>query len=461
MRKVGEEVKDLHRLHERIFIVLSFLAYLLLLHWSYVHLISPSFSYLGYIYNPPAVFHMITVWGLALIPSLWVPIKRERPSQIVYLLLYALVFVPAMIIPLYTLRLPFEQLLYFDVVLLFSFLSLGFIYRFPLIVLPRIRISPFLFWWGLILLSIIFYAYIIRIFGFQLRWVSLLDVYKVRAEYDATLNVDGGLSSYFIDWLSIVVNPLLIVIGLIRRKLMVIMIGLLGQLMIYSITGNRTAILSAIYLVLLLMALRKGGKKFGINIALGLAGLVIITSITDMLTGTNGATSLFVRRIIITPGLLTGVYYQFFSVHPKALLAHSIFKGIISYPYSETPPHIIGYIFWGNINTSANANVWADAYANYGMWGIFGFTVLLGLLLWTFDCFSAGRDQLVTTMVLALPSLTLVDGALFTALGNHGLGFAMLLVYFLPVSTTQLSQHQGPVKRRGEHRIGYEQSGSP
>lgn len=398
---------------------------------------------------------------MALIPSFWLPINRERPSQLVYLLLYVLVFVPAMIIPLYTLQISIKRLMFFDVALLISFVCLRIIYRFPLLVIPRIRISPFLFWLGFILVTTIFYAYIINTYGFQFHWISFNDVYEVRSKYASELSENGVLSNYVIDWISNVLNPFLIVFGLIKRKFILVIMGILGQVMMYSITGNRTAILSGIYVFLIILSQRKKGRNFGIYLVLGLTGIVVVSCLIDSLTQTNWATSLFVRRLIITPGLLTGYYLQFFSEHPNTLLAHSIFKGIFPYPYPLNPPNLIGYIYWGNPNTSANANVWADAYANFGIWGVFGFTVLLGLVLWIFDSLASGKNIFVTTLVLSMPSLALVDGALLTALLNHGLGFAILLIYLLPKKITEVNLQQEYQEKGGGHRIGEEKSGSP
>lgn len=454
-------MRKLNGLWRRFNLFMGVFSYLFLLHWTYVDIISPNFSYLKYTYSSPSVSLIMTVWGMALIPSFWLPIKRTRPSQSVYWLLYLLVLVPTMIIPLYTLEIAFKQLLTFDIVLLLSFAFLGLIYKIPLLVFPRIRISPFFFWFGFISISLLFYIYIIKVFGLQFHLLSFLEVYQVRSEYADTLSESGVLSSYLIDWQANVLNPFLMIFGLIIRKYSLLFFGILGQWMIYSITGYKAVFLSALFIFLLLLAQRKEGKKFGIYTVWGLAAIVLISYLIDVSTQTNWATSIFVRRLMVTPGLLTGFYFEFFSEHPHALLAHSIFEGMITYPYTLNPPNLIGYMYWGNSNTSANANVWADAYANFGLWGIFCFTIILGIVLWTYDCLSSDKNPLMTSLLLGMPALTLVDSALLTTIYNHGLGFALIFVYFLPKFTSENDLSQLKNEIGGGHRNGKKQSGPP
>ena len=58
-----------------------------------------------------------------------------------------------------------------------------------------------------------------------------------------------------------------------------------------------------------------------------MAALVLVAAAIDLVTHSDLFTTLFVRRMIVVPGQLTTLYYDFFSTHPHALLAQSIFKG--------------------------------------------------------------------------------------------------------------------------------------
>jgi hypothetical protein len=124
---------------------------------------------------------------MAVIPSLWIPISLIRPSLVVYWLLYVLVFIPAMIIPQYTLTVETVQLLFLEICLFAAFLLLASIYKLPLLNIPRIKISNSLFWIVIVFLSFIFFSYIISVFGFRINLVSIADVYGLRAGYKETI----------------------------------------------------------------------------------------------------------------------------------------------------------------------------------------------------------------------------------------------------------------------------------
>jgi hypothetical protein len=427
----------------RILVIVGTLTYLFVLHWVYVEMISPRFSYMGYTYHPPDLKYLVSAWLIGMIPSLWMPIAHKRPSQLVYWMLYVLVLVPASMIPLYTLHADPGKLLLFAFLLMASFALLGVIYVLPLFPIPRIKIPPLLFWFVIILLSLVFYLQIVSVFGFRFHFVPLLDVYRVRYEYRDVLSESGVFVAYAIGWQSQVINPLLIITGLVRKKLSLLIIGVLGQIMIYSITGFKSVFFSGVFLFILWFVMKQNRNRFGLCMIWGMVGLVCLSYLVDSLTQSLTATSLFVRRTIITPGLLTGYFYDFFSENPKALLAHSILKDVFHYPYHLDPSNLIGYLYEGDAETSANANIWADAYANFGMWGVLAFTLLLAFVLWTYDSLAKSREHLIGSLLLAVHSMTLSNSALLTSLFNHGLGLTWLIVYLMP--KTSLSLEKNPI----------------
>src|SRR6185437_3705188 len=114
------------------------------------------------------------------------------------------------------------------------------------------------------------------------------------------------------------------------------------------------------------------------------------------------------------------------------MLSHSIFKGIVGNPYESVPPLIIGNVYFRGSGTDANANFWADAFANFGIVGVFAFTALLGMVLWFYDSITLDIDLRLAALMLAMPAVSLANGGLLTCLLMHGLGFACLLMYYLP-----------------------------
>jgi hypothetical protein len=302
-----------------------------------------------------------------------------------------------------------------------------------------IRASTASYWLCVVAVSVLFYVVIVSRFGFRFDFVSFNDVYDVRAAYVDALADAAGLTAYAVSWQGYVINPLLIGYGLVRSKLWMIAAGVAGQVMIYSITGSKSVFLSGVFLVALWIALRQNGKYFGLVTVFGLSAVVAVCTVVDWQTGGITLTSLFVRRVIITPGLLTGYYFDFFSHNPKLLLSHSVFRFFLDYPYDLSPTHLIGYVYFGSAAMGANANLWADAFANFGYIGLFIFTCILAAFLWLFDSVSSHIDLRFAGMVLGIPAFALANSALLTSFLTHGIALAFLLTYLFPRTSVQQS----------------------
>jgi hypothetical protein len=110
-----------------------------------------------------------------------------------------------------------------------------------------------------------------------------------------------------------------------------------------------------------------------------------------------------------------------------------------TYPYSLNPPQLIGDVYFGSHEMSANANIWADGFANFGFIGILGVSLVLGLVLFLYDSLAARIEFPVACVLLVIPAITLANSALLTCLLTHGLGFALLVALFIPQRSEPLS----------------------
>ena len=86
-------------------------------------------------------------------------------------------------------------------------------------------------------------------------------------------------------------------------------------------------------------------------------------------------------------------------------------------------PLVIGSAYFSK-GTNANANIWADAFANFGFAGIVGFALVIGLFLWIADGLGQRRDARVAGPMLAIAGLSLANAALFTTVLTLGLASA-------------------------------------
>jgi hypothetical protein len=276
--------------------------------------------------------------------------------------------------------------------------------------------------------------------GFSFRFPNPMAVYDIRGEYaELAENINSKWLGYCENWQSFVVNPFFMAYGLIWRKYYVTALGLVGQLLIYAIAGLKSVLFSLLLTVALLAVQRY--KRFGVAFLWSSALFVGLCFVCDrfLLDTSLGLTSLFVRRLVFLNGQLTGMWFDFFSNNHMALLGHSILKGFVNYPYSLEPPSLIGEVYFSHDRMNADANIWADGFANFGYFGMLGATLLLGCWLWLADSCGQDRNARLIMLMVGVPGFVLANCGLLTSVGNHGLGFTLLVIYLLP-SSLNLSQ---------------------
>lgn len=419
---------------QRTFLFLGGCLYFILLIWSYINLIVPRYSYMGYIYSPRNYFIYLISFLAAIFPLFWMPIRVARPSHVSYWFIYILVFFPSIIIPLFTTKLSSHVLVLIVAALTFSFWLLGVFVKLPLIEVKSAKISAVVFWLLFSLLVIASLYLLVASFGFSLNFIPLLEVYGVREQYQMSARESVRLASYLISWFSSVINPFLMIVGLVYKKFLFLALGFLFQFFIYSVTGFKSTFFSIVLISGILLGIysHKTARHFGIYILLGTSLMISTCIIYDLFLGSYIPLSIFVRRLLITPGLLTGFYFEFFSENTKVFLSHSVLKGIIEYPYDRTPPLLIGLQYFNNPETSANANFWADSFANFGYSGLLIFTMSLGLFFWIFDSLSRHIDLRISATLLGVSSFSLVNSALLTSFMTHGLFLSALLLWIIP-----------------------------
>jgi len=426
-------------LRSRPILVVICVVYVLVFVLVYNRVIVPIWGYEGF-HSKTTVARAAVGWVLAALPSLWMPIKLKRPSQVVYWLLYILVLVPSCLVPIYALDDQSRGPLVLAFCLVVVFGLTGLIYRLPLVPLPRIHLETYEFSVILALLSIICYALMVSAFGFQFHYVSFEDTYSVRAEFQNTLIQAPPLVAYAIGWQAWVINPFVMAVGLRSRRMSWILLGAGGEFAIYSITAFRSMLFSA-GLLLFLLWVTLPPRAFGARLAATWTAIFAGTGAALYYGYGLMAEALVGVRMTALPGLLTGDYYEFFSVHPQAHLGHSILKTLVNYPYAAEPPYLIGAIYFHSASNDANANIWADAYANFGYAGILCFTLLLAMLLWLYDSTAANRDTRLAALAIGLPAFALANGGLLTSLLTNGIVLVMLLMYLMPPMTSVDARH--------------------
>lgn len=160
--------------------------------------------------------------------------------------------------------------------------------------------------------------------------------------------------------------------------------------------------------------------------------LLIVSLLFHIFMNADFMGSLLIRRTFFVPAQLSFYYYDFFSNHQHLSLSHSILKTYFDYPYDLPPSHLIGKVYFDKPEMSANNGIVADAFMNFGIWGIIIWFFLLTVLLKLTDKVTYMKNKKVLWPIIIVSFYTMVNGAFFTTLLTHGLIIALLIAYFYP-----------------------------
>jgi hypothetical protein len=401
-------------------------AYVVVLDWAYTSHFSPVYAYTGLIDAAPSPGAKLIVAALAAAPTAWLPLSACRPSTIVLWALYLVGYVPTAIVPLYLER-DLGTVLPFEVGLVSSMVILGLIVRVrtPGIRLPRLSLTAFTRL--LIALAVLSTLYIAAVFGVR-ALPSLADVYATRAQFGAA-QAGAAAGGYIVPWAANAINPMLMALGIARKRADLVALGLFGQLLIYADTGYKSVLFSVALVPLVYIAIARAGRSFG---PLTVVATPVILAGAVLASSRPGDWSIaLATRVFATPGHVGWYYYDYFSTHPQYHLSHSFLSWVFSSPYSVDAPLLIGSVYFHQ-GTDANTSFWADAFANFGFTGIVVFTVVCGLVLLALDVVGRGRDARVAGPMLAIAGLSLGSTGLFTTMLTQGLALGGVLMALMP-----------------------------
>jgi hypothetical protein len=407
--------------------------YVVTLDWAYTAHFSPVYAYTGLIDAHPSPAALLLVAALAVLPAVWLPVAVRHPSTIVLWTLYVVGYVPVVMVPIY-LKGHLDPILGFDAVVVGSMAILSLIVRvrLPAISVPHLSIGAYT---GLLtVLAVLCLLYIATTFGVR-ALPGLADVYATRAQFDAAES-GAAAGGYIVPWAANAINPMLMALGLAQRRWALVVLGLLGQLLIYGDTGYKAVLLSVVLVPLVYFAIARASRGFGALIGIGttvlLAGAVLVSS-----TPGNWAQAL-ATRVFATPGHVTWYYVDFFSGHPQYHLSHSFLGSLVSSPYDADPPLLIGSLYFHQ-GTDANASMWGDAFANFGFAGVIVFTLICGAVLVVVNALGRGRDPRVAGPMLAVAGLSLGSTGVFTTMLTQGFALGCLLMALMPPASDHVA----------------------
>ena len=424
----------LHYLAERIKLLLSSSLYITVLLWAYATVISPNFAYDGFTCRWPDAAVSIWIIVLALLPCFFLPFGLSRPSALVVWWLYLVVYVPSQLIPPLTVNLSSERFFTLQISLLICMTLLCWAAFARHLDIGRFTLAGDLFWPGFWLIWTMCVGYIaysggeIKLVSNFVSFFKGVSEYTFRREYGRVVGETGRALAYVTGQMGHALDPFLIAYGLLFRRRWCLLAGILGQLLIFGLTGFKIILLSSLFLALIAALANDYRKSFGVALTFALACCILLCTVVDHATHNIYMSSLFTRRTLVVPGLMTGIYFEHYSqVGPVGLGFHFSHD-----PSVLTPANEIGAVYYHNAETNANANLWAEGFAELGLLGMFAFTLFTAALIWLYDSLAAKRDVVLAVMLAAMPAVVVSNTSPTTVLLSWGGLAAGILLYLSP-----------------------------
>jgi hypothetical protein len=439
-------------------VVLTIGLYIALFQWVYVQYLFPTFDYLGFGFNSPPPRYLFLAWVLALSPSLWMPLRLTRPSQLAYWVLYISVFLPSMFVPLYAEMEPDREIAVLMLVFFLAFLVMGLGYRLPLWRTRGIPLSAQAFWKGLGTLFAAVAVFLMVVFRSNLHFVSFNDLYDLRA---AANDITNDFADFAFMLLTGAISPFFMGYGLFYRRRGLFLWGAAGQLLAYSVGGTKGSILSLLFIPGMYLLLRVRRIPFGALFSLACFALLAVFAGTYLAAGKEPGVALSMVLFVVFSrtlgmgGLLTAQYFDFFQSNPFTYWSHlKIVNWFVHYPYQYPVGQELGLAYAGTIRLDATTHFFAtDGIEAAGLPGLFLIAVFCGIVFWVLDSASQKHDPRLAALITTYAAYNLANISIFTTLLSGGLGLIILLLYLLAPAGTW-SKKAGPKKDKGPRAEG-------
>jgi len=395
------------------------------------------FEYMGLHWIPANMGVELLFLALAVAPALlFVPVELKRASDLLLIIIYGTVYVPATaLFPNVTVNDTGEALLLTGLCLFGLYLTTR-LARFEPggggagFGMADNRYDLMLFCAaGAVIASYLAFVPI------QVVEFDLTRVYEYRAAFGDQMSKLSPIMLYVFVNAALALSPMMIVRGLTRKNYL--MVGLAFALAFYTfaVTSYRSLLFVAGFVAALTYLIRlkipPAVSIFGFFVAVA-AGTVALDALTHAAIPTN--TFSIHYRLFGNSATITSAYLDLFSSHPKFYYSQSFLRFLIRPPTDIPYPLLVGHEISTVENVWANGNMVADAFANLGYAGVLLTFVVLGLFLAAFNFVSQAKDKTIAALTLAAPGFYLSNGGLQSAVLSGGLGVTVLLILLYPTA---------------------------
>lgn len=415
-------------LESRISIAILIIAMRLLLDYVYIKVVSPVYFYLGLTVSVTVLGEVLSWVVLALMIILMNSIisvdTRNNKGAIVLAILLCCSGIPTTTIiacfevsPLFSILI---SIYWFLIVLLYKRKSKFKIKR----IYSKIIGSEVLLYVIFFILAFSVILVVVRYTGITVTF-DLTEVYTLRTNFKSD-NIPSLLQYPF--FTSTMVMPVILVYALSRKKYFMVAFSVSIQLLAFFADGRKSTLFMLVLTVAGYFLIRNFNARL---IPIGAFAIVILGCLEKWIFSTSFFINYVVRRLFLLPAYLQYAYYDFFSEHTKDFLRQSILGRVgFESPYSDSIPRLIGKGYYGG--SYANNGLFSDAFANFGVFGVILYPILLVLALKLLDTCSKNLSVNICIGVIFIVAYSFLSTFYFTVMLTHGFIVCCIVVYLMP-----------------------------
>ena len=372
--------------------------------------------------------------------TIWLPLHLRRPSDIVQLFLFYAVHIQAVMLVPRVSSAPRSEQLIFCIAAALALLALDVRYLLPRLRVGTPRLEPRVFWACILAWCVLAFVTFQRSGYLTWQGPDLADVYLRRAELLARRPELGRVFVYAAIWSGSVFAPLLTIAGLHRKRALLVIAGISLAWASYVVSANRANYMAILPVIAGYYLLRRTKGRF-LALSMGAAFIVLTLLLLGLdaalgrVTGVETPPVLTFQiffRTFANNGFLSAIYLDVFRDLPPGWYADSFLRAF-SGPRLWAPiPLIAGSSFSDVGGTWANANLWADAYANLGYLGVAMSAAFTAVVLWVYDGIAAEKSLVFASALLIIPATVLANTATQTAMTSNGLLMLFIVLAMWP-----------------------------
>lgn len=295
----------------------------------------------------------------------------------------------------------------------------------------------------MIIICILTLVYVYMYNGLDLSTI-FSDMYSTRAAYaDYAVKIQGTMISYLtliITRISGWLLPIYLYYAILNRKIIDVCLCIFTFIATYSVEMQKTT-LFIIFVVIFVLILYKKNKisKVSEIVMYGFIGLYLIAMIEYFLNGNSVIFTVFIRRVTYVPNYLTHIYYQFFKYNEKLWFTQDVFfiraimSKILVRPYVGSTVEVISKNCFGGRLASPNTGIFAEAYAQMGILGVFIFPfiyiIIIKKMKESSEIFGIG----VSIIVLTKLCFSFLNGFMLTSSNLIGILMFIAIAYIIKI----------------------------